>query len=74
MSQEKVWVWFKGGLNGGEWVSGFTSKNINSEYLLIEHPNYVSCKVPKWRILNSEPADLKKEPKIPTNAIWKLSK
>ena len=71
MKAEKVWVWFKGGLKGGYWMDGFYSKNTNEEIVSIEKPEFVSCKVPLWRISTIEPKNIREGPDIPTNTEWK---
>ncbi len=72
MQKEKVWVWFRGGLQGGSWVDGFIATTSPDGGVLIERPDFVSCKVPEWRISKTEPKDKKAGPNIPEGAIWKL--
>ncbi len=38
----------------------------------IEHPNFVACRVPEWRVSFEEPSDLKLPPAIPEGATWKF--
>ncbi len=71
MERKKAWVWFKGGLTGGEWVSGFIATVDESEALLIERTDFVSCKVPKWRVRFEEPKERTEAPEIPNNPTWK---
>ena len=69
----KCWVWFRGNLNGnGHWKEGFTCTFDEKPGILIESPAYVTCRVPNWRVLTTEPEDFYKSPSIPENAIWKL--
>ena len=71
MKREKAWVWFKGGLNEGSWVSGFMASKIENNLFLIEHSDYVSCKVPAWRVKFEDPEDKNLSPQIPKDATWK---
>ena len=69
----KCWVWFRGNLNGnGHWKEGFTCTFDEKPGILIESPAYVTCRVPNWRVLTTEPEDFSKSPSIPENAVWKL--
>ena len=69
----KCWVWFRGNLNGnGHWKEGFTCTFDEKPGILIESPAYVSCRVPNWRVITTEPDDFSKSPAIPDNAVWKL--
>ena len=73
MLREICWVWFKGSLTGsGYWKGGFTSTKDEKPGILIESPSFVTCRVPEWRVVFTEPTDLKKAPLIPTGAIWKI--
>ena len=38
----------------------------------IEHHEYVPCRVPEWRVLFAEPADMEASPSIPEGELWKL--
>ena len=71
MKKVKAWVWFKGGLNPGSWESGFSASSCDQEGILIEKPDFVSCRVPEWRISFSEPLDKTIGPEIPSSPIWK---
>ena len=68
-ARTKVWVWFKGGLNGGEWRGGFVASTAE-EGILCQHGDFKDCVVPEWRISREEPTDLKKVPPIPNGAAW----
>ena len=57
MERQKAWVWFKGGLTGGEWIAGFLATRDEKEGFLIERADFVKCKDPEWRVLFTEPAD-----------------
>ena len=74
-SRTKVWVWFKGGLDGGEWRGGFyaTDNAEHQEAVTLQHGEFKDCVVPSWRISDKEPADSKKGPEIPEDAKWKFS-
>ena len=48
MRKERCWVWFKVPLGGGTDV-GLGASTTEQPGLLIEHPGYVSCRVPEWR-------------------------
>ncbi len=71
MEQKKAWVWFKGGLNGGSWVSGFMASSDKEMGILIERTDFIKCRVPEWRVRFDEPEQESKGPKIPKNPIWK---
>jgi len=71
MDRKKAWVWFKGGLTGGVWVSGFIASTNEKEGILIEKVGFVSCRVPEWRISFEEPKNEKEGPQIPKDPIWK---
>ncbi|WP_413296233.1 hypothetical protein [Synechococcus sp. MIT S9452] len=58
-ARTKVWVWFKGGLNGGEWRGGFVA-STTEKGVLCQHGDFKDCVVPEWRISREEPTDLKK--------------
>ena len=74
MKKEKAWVWFKGGLNGGEWIGGFSaSTSEDQEGVLIENIDFKTCRVPLWRITLTKPINDKEPPEIPDNAIWKYN-
>ena len=73
MKQEKAWVWFKGGQEGGSWRGGFLASSCDEEGLLIEKSDYIRCRVPEWRVTFEEPKDKKQQPNIPEGAIWKYS-
>ncbi len=70
--KRKAWIWFKGGLNGGSWVSGFLASTSKEGGFLIERSDFVNCRVPEWRISFEEPKDETKGPEIPLNGIWKF--
>ena len=72
MERQKAWVWFKGGLNGGSWVSGFIATSDEKEGLLIERSDYVPCRVPEWRVIFQEPENEKEGPQIPEDPTWKI--
>ena len=73
MRKERCWVWFKGGLSEeGHWMSGWVASTTEEPGLLIEHPGYVSCRVPEWRVVFKEPKDLNLAPSIPDAVVWKL--
>ncbi len=71
MGKEKAWVWFKGGLKGGLWEGGFLASKSQEGGITIERADFVTCRVPDWRVKFDEPKDLLKEPEIPKEAIWK---
>ncbi len=72
MERKKAWVWFKGGMAEGSWVPGFIASHDQEEgILLIERSDFVSCRVPEWRVRFEEPTNEKECPNIPKNAIWK---
>ncbi len=71
MEKKKAWVWFKGGLKGGSWVSGFIASKTNEDGILIERTDFVTCRVPEWRVKFDEPFNKKESPQIPQDAIWK---
>ncbi len=53
-------------------MSGWVATQTDQAGLLIEHPGYVTCRVPEWRVVFKEPPDLKAPPSIPESAEWKL--
>ncbi len=67
MEKKKAWVWFK----RGSWVSGFTATPCEEGGIVIEHADFVRCRVPDWRVTFKEPVDNKKAPLIPKDVIWK---
>tara|TARA_Y100001968_G_C19270295_1_gene673891 strand:+ start:343 stop:567 length:225 start_codon:yes stop_codon:yes gene_type:complete len=72
MNKEKAWVWFKGDEKGGSWVSGFlASSSKEQKGILIERSDFVSCRLPEWRVKLEEPKNLNESPEIPKNSIWK---
>ena len=73
MDRVKVWGWFKGGLEGGYWMGGFLASKSLEGGFIIEKQDFVSCRVPDWRISLTEPKDLKVSPNIPEDALWKYS-
>ena len=74
MEKKKAWVWFKGGKSGGSWIAGFlASYHKEEEGVTIERSDFVSCRVPDWRIRYDEPRNEKEGPQIPKNPIWKYN-
>ncbi len=71
MKKEKAWVWFKGGLKGGSWESGFLASHSEKGGIEIEKADFIKCRVPEWRVLYQEPKDEKASPEIPDGADWK---
>ena len=61
-------MWFKGGLNGGEWRGGFYATDNAEKGVVLQHMDFKGCVVPTWRISDKEPADLKQGPAIPADA------
>ena len=47
-TRTKVWVWFKGGLDGGEWRGGFyaTDNAEHEEAVTLQHGDFKDCVVP----------------------------
>ena len=74
-ARTKVEVWFKGGLDSGEWRSEFytTDNAEHAKAATLQHGDFKDCVVPTWRISDKEPADLKTGPAIPEDAKWKFS-
>ena len=68
-ARTKCWVWFKGGLDGGEWRAGFVATSAEKG-ITIQHGDFKDCVVPEWRISTKEPADLRQAPAIPSDAVW----
>ncbi len=71
MKKEKAWVWFKGGLQGGEWIAGFMASASEEGGFLIERPDYVTCRVPAWRVIFKKPDNEKQGPTIPEGEPWR---
>tara|TARA_Y100001970_G_scaffold191525_1_gene232836 strand:+ start:600 stop:896 length:297 start_codon:yes stop_codon:yes gene_type:complete len=73
LKTSKCWVWFRGNLEGnGFWKEGFTCTFDEKPGILIESPAFVTCRVPNWRVLTTEPDDFSKGPNIPDKAVWKI--
>ena len=73
MNKQKCWVWFKSGITEpGHWHGGFVASSSEQGGLLIERSDYVTCRVPEWRVCTTEPEDPEVGPKIPEDAAWKL--
>ena len=74
MEKKKAWIWFKGGQSdGGSWISGFMASADEGEGIIIERADFVSCRVPEWRVRYDNPTDEKESPDIPQNPIWKYN-
>ncbi len=71
MKHEKAWVWFKGGIKGGSWVEGFLASSCDEGGVIIERSDFVTCRVPEWRVSFQEIKDKKIPPEIPNDCIWK---
>ena len=71
----KCWVWMRGNPLKDEsyWMSGWTGSEAEKGGIRIEHFDYVVSRVPEWRVSWKEPADLRKAPQIPVDAVWKLT-
>ena len=59
-ARTKVWVWFKGGLDGGEWRGGFyaTDNGEHEEAVTLQRGDFKDCLVPIWRISVKGPSAL----------------
>ena len=68
-ARTKVWVWLKGGPDGGEWRSGFVA-TTTEKGVLCQHCDFKDSLMPEWRISKEEPSDLKQAPLIPEDAVW----
>ncbi|WP_320674322.1 hypothetical protein [Prochlorococcus sp. MIT 1341] len=73
MNNETVWVWFKGGEKGGFWMGGFKASKSPEGGLLIERTDFITCRVPEWRISFEEPQDKNIGPSFPDGAVWKFT-
>ena len=71
MRKEKAWVWFKGGVTGGHWMGGFLASDSEEGGFILEKSDFVTCRVPEWRVTFEEPINKNQEPQIPKNATWK---
>ena len=71
MEKLKVWVWFKGNIKGGSWVAGFTAQKSEEEGYTIEKSDFISCRVPEWRLKFEQPEGEFDPPNIPEDPIWK---
>ena len=47
------------------------ASTTEEEGILIERPDFVSCRLPKWRVRLNPPEDETKGPRIPKDAKWK---
>ena len=72
MEKKKAWIWFKGGEDGGSWVSGFIASKSEGGKVVIENPDFVTCTVPEWRVMYKEPQNKHKSPDVPNDPIWKF--
>ncbi|MAR07503.1 MAG: hypothetical protein CL862_10410 [Cyanobium sp. NAT70] len=72
--RSRCWVWIKGNplKNESHWMSGWLGTLSQLGGIKIEHPNFVACRVPEWRVSFEEPSDLKLPPAIPEGATWKF--
>ena len=52
-ARTKVWVWFKGGLDGGEWRGGFVATTTDKG-ILCRHGDFKDCVMPEWRIVKAK--------------------
>ena len=52
-ARTKVWLWFKGGLNGSEWRSGFVA-STTEKGILCQHVDFKDCVMLEWRISREE--------------------
>ena len=48
------------------------ASNSEAGGLLIQHPEFVDCRVPEWRVTTEEPTDMKKALAIPDQPVWRL--
>ena len=70
----RCWVWFKGDplKDEGCWKGGWYGAPSVLGGVRIEHFDYVPCRVPEWRVVFTEPADMDTPPSIPEGELWKL--
>lgn len=69
----RCWVWFRNGLNvAGGWRGGWYGAESVIGGIRIEHPDYVPCRVPEWRVSFKEPDDKSAAPDAPEGELWKL--
>ena len=54
------------------WASGWYGAPSTLGGIRIERGDYVPCRVADWRVVFSEPADMKVGPEIPEGALLKL--
>ncbi len=71
MDREKAWIWFKGGLKGGEWIGGFLATKSQEGGYIVERSDFVKCRLPEWRVIFKEPGNPNHPPLIPQEAEWK---
>ena len=74
LHKQRCWVWFRGGLSeGGHWKPGFVGTAAPEGGIRIEHPSFVSVRVPEWRVAVQEPGDLSQAPRgMPQSGPWLL--
>ena len=72
--RERCWVWMKGNplKQQGCWSPGWHASKSKLGGYKIEHPDYVTCRVPEWRVTFKEPQDIKTGPLVPEGEDWKL--
>ena len=72
--RERCWVWFRNNpLQTGDacWKSGWYGCKSPLGGIYVEHPDYVSARLPDWRVTFVEPDDMKKSPAV-EDGPWKL--
>ena len=69
----RCWIWFKNGLNVDPcWVNGFYGAPSTLGGIRIERSDFVPCRFPDWRVVFSQPGDMKVGPEVPEDAKWRL--
>ena len=67
----RCWVWFRGGFNEQpHWVSGWYGAPSVLGGIRIERGDFVPYRVAEWRVVISEPTDMKVGPAMPDDASW----
>ena len=74
ISRDRCWIWLKNNPLKDEaaWMGGWIASVSPLGGLLVEHPNYVTARVPDWRVSFKEPSDISQAPDMPPDAQWRL--
>lgn len=64
----RCWLWFR---EPGEWRSEFYVRAVHSDGMVtVEHHQHWPATVASWRVRATAPADPRRGPVPPRNAVW----